>query len=283
MKSLFLEVKILFVQVTSLLHSFGKVTDNKSKKDNVIEKISSGKKINRAADDAAGLSISQSFKAQVRGLSVAEKNAQDGISMLQVADGALGDISEHLHRMKEITVQACNGTLTNNDRQASDKEIQSIKNSIETIAENTHFNGIKLLDSDKSLTLQIRDNPDTFYTINLFDNKLSSLGLSEVSVTTFDNATKCLKKIDASLNKIISNRSAFGGDLNNLQSAVNDAQNSVINTTSSLSKIEDIDMATAVMKSVKDGILYNSNNFMLASTRQSNERINVVLNKWLSS
>jgi len=217
----------------SLLNSFAKLTKNKTSKNQLTEKLSSGKRINKAADDAGGLSISESLKAQVRGLNRAEKNIQDGISMVQVADGAMDEITKTLHRMKELSVQASNGTLTDDDRQAIGEEFEQLKENIDNIAKGTEFNGIKLLNEDKTLVIQTRENP------------------------------------------YLSNH------LNNLQHAFNNVNNSGSNLTSSLSRIEDIDMATAIMKSVKDDVLINYNKSMLVSARQSNEGVNTVINKWL--
>lgn len=266
----------------SLLNSFGKLTKNKTAKNQLTEKISSGKRINRAADDAGGLSISESLKAQVRGLNMAEKNIQDGISMIQVADGAMDEITKTLHRMKEISVQASNDVLTDEDRKAIGEEFKGLKEDIDKIIKNTEFNGIKLLNEDKTLNLQIRDNPYASYDLTLTDNSCMALGIDNINVNTTTTANKANAKIDDALNKIISNRTELGCHLNNLQHSFNDVSNSNVNLTSSLSYIEDIDMATALMKSIKDSVLLDCNNSMLAVAKQNNENVNTVLNKWIS-
>lgn len=266
----------------SLLNSYGKLTSNKTTKNDITAKISSGKRINKAADDAAGLSISESFKAQVRGLSVAERNIQDGISLVQVADGAMDEITKTLHRSKEIAVQASNGTLTNEDRSALNDEFNQLNKNINSIVNETEFNGIKLLNEDKSLTIKIKDNPNIFYELNLFDSSTNALGLDTASLNSVSSSNEAISKLDEALKKVIGNRTTLGVHLNNLQSSFNDANNSKLNLTSALSQIEDINMATAVMKSVKDNVLINSNQSMLVSARQNNESVNVVLNKWFS-
>lgn len=273
----------MFIQNNRLLlNSYGKVTINKTAKNDTTEKLSSGKRINKAADDAAGLSISENFKAQVRGLNVAERNIQDGISMIQVADGAMDEITKTLHRMKEVSVQASNGTLADEDRSALEEEFNQLKENIDTISNQTEFNGIKLLNDDRTLTLKIKDNPDVFYDLTLFDSSTSALGLDTASLSNISSSNDTISKVDKALNKVIVNRTILGVHSNNLQSAFNDANNAKLNLTSALSQIEDVNMATAIMKSVKDNVLISSNQSMLASARQNNENVNSVLNKWLS-
>ncbi|KGN01846.1 flagellin [Clostridium botulinum] len=265
----------------SLLNSFNKVTKNKTAKNELVEKLSSGKRINRAADDSAGLSISESLKAQVRGMSMAEKNIQDGVSMLQVADGAMDDITKTLHRMKEVVVQASNGVLTDEDRDKLQEEFSKLKDNIDYIANETEFNTIKLLDKDKTLTFQVKDNPYTSYSLNLFANDTTALSLDKVNVSDFNNAIDANGKIDNALEKTISHRTELGAHLNNLQHSFKDASNEGSNLTTSLSQIEDVHMATALMNSVKQNILINSNKSMLCVAKQNNENVNTVLNKWL--
>ncbi|KGK86077.1 flagellin [Clostridium sp. HMP27] len=273
----------MFIQNNRLLlNSYGKVTINKTAKNDTTEKLSSGKRINKAADDAAGLSISESFKSKVRGLDAAERNIQDGISLIQVADGAMEEITKTLHRMKEVSVQASNGTLTDEDRSALEEEFSQLNKSINSIANETEFNGIKLLNEDKSLAIKIKDNPEVFYDLTLFDSSTSALGLDTASLSSISSSSDTLSKVNEALNKVIVNRTALGVHSNNLQSAFNDANNAKLGLTTSLSQIEDINMASAVMKSVKDNILVNSNQSMLVSARQNNESVNSVLNRWLS-
>ncbi|WMJ81327.1 flagellin [Clostridium sp. MB40-C1] len=267
---------------TSLLNSFGKLTKNKTAKNELTEKISSGKRINRAADDAGGLSISESLKAQVRGLSMAEKNIQDGISMIQVADGAMDEITKTLHRMKEVSVQASNDILTDEDRQAIGEEFKGLKENINKIVKDTEFNGIKLLNENKTLNLQIRDNPYASYDLTLTDNSCIALGIDDINVSTVANSNEANGKIDEALNKITSNRTEIGSHLNNLQHSFNDVSNAGINLTASLSQVEDVNMATALMQSVKDNVILDCNKSMLASAKLNNESVNTVLNKWIS-
>ena len=265
----------------SLLNSFNKVTKNKTAKNELVEKLSSGKRINRAADDSAGLSISESLKAQVRGMSMAEKNIQDGISMIQVADGAMDDITKTLHKMKELAVESSNGTLEDSDREKLQQEFSELKNNIDYIANETEFNTIKLLDKDKTLTIKVKDDPYVSYDLKLFDSTTKALKLKDVKIDKFDSANNAISKVDVALEKVLGNRTVLGAHLNNLKSSFNDVSNQGGNTTHSLSQIEHINMATALMKSVKESIVINSNKSMLVAAKQNNENVNTVLNKWL--
>ncbi|GAA0082204.1 MULTISPECIES: flagellin [Clostridium] len=265
----------------SLLNSFAKLTKNKTSKNQFIEKLSSGKRINRAADDAGGLSISESLKAQVRGLNRAEKNIQDGISMVQISDGAMDEITKTLHRMKELSVQASSGTLTDNDRQAIGEEFNELKENIDTIAKGTEFNGIKLLNEDKTLIIQTRDNPYASYDLTLTNNSLQALGIDSININTASNSNESIGKIKDALNTVIKNRVELGNHLNNLQHDFNNVSNSGTNLTSSLSRIEDVDMATALMKSVRDDVLISYNKSMLVAARQTTQGINTIISKSL--
>lgn len=265
----------------NLTNSFNKKTISKFKKEDYVEKVSSGKRINRAADDAAGLSISESFKAQVRGLSMAERNTQQAISMVQVADGALGNINDHLGRMKEIAIEAANGTYTKEDREAIDKEFQKLKESIENIAENTEFNGIKLLKEDKSINIQIKDDPYANYKLNLYNSKLTSIGLASSNIATEDSARDAITDLENASKIVVSFRARLGGDFNNLNHALNDNTNVSLNVSSSLSRIEDVDMGMSIMKIIKNDVLTNYNQSMISVAKQDSESVNAIINKWL--
>ncbi|MBP1866177.1 flagellin [Clostridium tetanomorphum] len=245
----------------------------KKEKEKVMEKVSSGFKINRAADNAAGLSISESFKAQVRGLSQAERNIQDGISLLQVADGALDDITKHIHRMSELSVRAANGTLEDNDRKSLNDEFQQLKKSIEDIVNKTDFNGIKLLDEDKTLTLQIKDNPYTTMGIKLYSVTTDSLNIKDVDILSSENGEKAISYMKEALTKVNDIRTEIGSYSNNLQHALMDTSNANINITKSLSVIKDLDMASSVMGMVKDDVMSKYSEMMYSVTKGNIESI----------
>lgn len=255
-----------------------KLSKNKKADGELIEKISSGKRINRACDDAAGTSISQSFKAQVRGLSQAERNVQDGISLIQVTDGALDEITENIHRMREIAVQAANGSLTDKDRECVDEEFQQLKQGIEEIAKKTEFNNIKVIDGAKSLMIQIKAVPFTAYRVETFDANLANLGIATSDVQNSNNAENALQNINDALEKVLEGKSKLGADLNSLEHSYNDNTNANLNLTSSLSRIEDLDIAGAFVKLVKGQVISKYSEAMSTSVKQDIERVATLIN-----
>ncbi|MBW9154958.1 flagellin [Clostridium tagluense] len=271
------------VQGYNILSSLNSLSKNIKNSSESIGKVSSGKRINRASDDAAGLCISESFKSQVRGLSQAERNIQDGVSMLQVADGAMGEITDCLHRMKELSVKGANGTLINKDKEMVDSEFQQLKKGIDDIASNTEFNTIKLLNENKDVSIQTKDRPYTTYMINLFDVSTNSLRISDASVSNYENAQDSISKIDNALENITSHRVSIGADSNSLQHAYNDTSNSNYNLTASLSRIEDINMATYIMKFTKDNVITQYSEMIATSSKQNAESANALLNKWFNT
>lgn len=253
--------------------SSNKINSFRKNKENVLEKISSGRRINRAADDAAGLSISESFKAQVRGLSQAQRNIQDGISMLQVADGALDNITSHLHRMKELAVQGANGILTESDRESLNSEFKQLKESIDSIAENTEFNNIKLLNEDKTLTIQVKDQPYTTMGIRLYSLSTDSLIIDDDNLITSESSGNSIQGLKDALTKINEIRVNIGSYSNNLQHALSNTSNTNENITASLSRIKDIDMAGSVMNMVKNDILSKYSEMLYSNVKGNVESI----------
>ncbi|WP_315114309.1 flagellin [uncultured Clostridium sp.] len=253
--------------------SSNKINSFRKNKGTVLEKVSSGRRINRAADDAAGLTISESFKAQVRGLSQAERNIQDGISMLQMADGALDDITKHLHRMKELAVHGANGTLTESDRDNLNSEFKQLKESIDSIAENTEFNNIKLLKEDKTITLQVRDTPYTTMGIKLYSVNTDSLNIDSNNLATSESAGNSIEGLREALARINEVRVNIGSYSNNLQHALSNTTNANENTTASLSRIKDVDMAASVMNMVKSDILSKYSEMLYSNVKGNIESI----------
>ncbi|WP_050606996.1 flagellin [Clostridium niameyense] len=272
----------MLINNVNVLNSFNKIVKNKKKTEGLIEKVSSGKRINRAADDASGLCISESFKAQVRGLSQAQRNTQDGISLLQTVEGALDDISQHLYKMKELAVKAANDTLTDKDRKLADEEFQNLKNSIEDISDKTEFNKIKLLKENKSLNIQIKDSPFTTYTINLKSLTSKDIGIDGSCIDTLENASNSIEHVNNAINKVIEYRVNVGTDYNNLCHTYNDSSNAEENITSALSRIEDEDMALSIMGIVKGNVLIEYNKSMVIGARQSTESVSTLLSKGIS-
>lgn len=259
------------------LDSLNRVAGKNRREDSTMQKLSSGKRIVKAADDAGGLSISESFKAQIRGLSQGERNSQDAISMLQVVDGALDEVTKSLHRMSEIANQTSNATLTDEDRKCVDKEFQDLKKGITGMAEQAEFNGIKVMNSDKTLVIQVEYNPYTTFKLELKDMTANSIGINTNSVVDSEQSQKSIGDIKVALSKVLSYRSELGSNVNCLQSAIKSTSNNTENLTASLSKIEDIDMASGMMKKIKNDLLANCNSILYASLKQSAESVQKIL------
>ena len=260
-----------------VLDSLNKISGKNRREDSTIQKLSAGKRIIKAADDASGLSKAESFKAQIRGLSQGERNSQDGISMLQVVDGALDEVTKSLHRMKEIAVQNSNGTLTDEDRKSVDKEFQELKNGISGIAEQTEFNGMKVMNNNEDIEIQIQYNPYSTLKLQLKDMTTESIGIDTSSVVDSVQSQKAIGDIEVALSKVLSYRGEVGSNTNSLQSVITSASNNTENLTASLSGIEDIDMATGMMTVIKNNVLANFNSILYASLKQSAESIQKIL------
>ncbi len=243
------------------------------------EKLSSGYKINRAADDAAGLSISEKMRRQVRGLTQASANAQDGISAVQTAEGALNEVHDMLQRMNELAVKASNDTLQNVDRDYIQSEINALKTEIDRVATTTTFNEQSLLDgSFTGKKLQVGSENKTDQTISISITKMSFSAIAEKSSISVagNDGTKARSAIDtikAALQNVSKQRSALGAVQNRLEHTIKNLDNVVENTTSAESAIRDTDMATEMVKYSNNNILAQAGQSMLAQANQSNQGV----------
>ena len=238
------------------------------------EKLSSGYKINRAADDAAGLSISEKMRRQIRGLSQASLNAQDGISCVQTAEGALAEVEEMLQRMNELAVKAENGTLAAEDREAIDAEIQQLVSEIDRVADTTTFNEQNLLDgsfSGKALQVGAESGQHIDMKIDAMDAQ--TLGVKTVSATTVSNAQALNTAVKAAIKTVSSQRSSLGAVQNRLEHTIKNLDNVVENTTSAESSIRDTDMAEEMVKYSNQNILQQAGQAMLAQANQANQGV----------
>ncbi|MDR9506583.1 MULTISPECIES: flagellin [Brevibacillus] len=242
-----------------------------------MEKLSSGYRINRAADDAAGLSISEKMRAQIKSLNAASRNAQDGVSLVQTMEGALTEVSDMLTRAKEIAVQGANGTYNSADRQALKSEYDALKNAITDIAQKTNFNGIYLLKSGVS-------NVSTYvhYGEKAGDNlKISGgnmeatgangLGLSvgfSGSLGVVSGARAALGAVDSAIAKVNKLRSDFGAIQNRLEHTQKNLDTTQENLQAAESRIRDVDMAKEMMEFTKNNILSQAATSMLAQANQ---------------
>jgi flagellin len=221
-------------------------------------RLSSGLRIASAADDAAGLGISERMRAQIRSLSQAGRNTQDGISLVQTAEGALAEVSNNLTRMRELAVQASNGTLNTGDRLALDSEFQELVDEIDRIADQTDFNGIQLLDgTDGTVSLQVGSEESETITLTLSDMTETGLGLdgSAFDLTTVTSASNALDTIDAAIDSVTTYRGTLGASQNRLQSATRSIAIAVENLSAAESRIRDVDIAAETADLTRNSIL----------------------------
>jgi len=234
------------------------------------EKLSSGYKINRAADDAAGLSISEKMRRQIRGLTQASANAQDGISCVQTAEGALNEVHDMLQRMNELAVKAANGTNQSDDQEYIQAEIDQLAEEISRTANDTKFNKMSLLDgTTTSFTLQVGAEAGQTISVSLQAMTASSIGVGSLDITDSTSITA----IDDAIQSVSSLRSSLGAVQNRLEHTINNLDNVVENTTAAESQIRDTDMASEMVKYSNNNILAQAGQAMLAQANQSNQGV----------
>ena len=240
-----------------------------------INKLSSGLRINGAADDAAGLAISEKMRAQIRGLDQAESNAQDGISLIQTAEGALQQTTDILQRMRELVVKAENsGVLSTEDQDAIDVEVQALVDEIDRIAESTSFNGKNLLDGKEgALNFKIGANTNSCDSLEVTISSMTaeSLGVHAIDIKT--GASAALDSIDAAIVSVSDQRAQLGAYQNRMEYAIESLSTTAENLTNAESRIRDVDMADEMVSYTKDNILQQSAMAMLAQANQQPQQI----------
>jgi flagellin len=249
--------------------------------DKSFERLSSGSRINHAGDDAAGLAISESLRAQIRGLGQAERNAQDGVSLVQVAESAMAEVSNILIRLRELGVQAASDTVGQQERKFLDVEFQQLLEEVNRIASSTEYNRVPLLNGTASafeVQVGTRNNPTTDR-IRLFDSSAAdinvvALGLNLSTVADKASAQNSLASIDGALNSVTSIRAEFGAIQNRLQSVINNIMVSKENLAAANSRIRDADVAEETAELTKNQILMQSGVSVLA---QANTTIKTAL------
>ena len=237
------------------------------------EKLSSGYKINRAADDAAGLAISEKMRRQVRGLTKAVANAQDGISCVQTAEGALAEVHDMLQRMNELAVQSANGTNMTKDREYLNAEVTQLKSEIDRVKDSTTFNEQNLLDGSFSgKNLQVGSESGNTIAISISAMGTSTLGISG-SISTDTDARTFIGQVKNALATVSEQRSNLGAIQNRLEHTVNNLNNVIENTTAAESQIRDTDMASEMVKYSNNNILAQAGTAMLAQSNQANQNV----------
>ncbi|WP_404354247.1 flagellin [Exiguobacterium aurantiacum] len=240
-----------------------------------MEKLSSGLRINRAGDDAAGLAISEKMRGQIRGLDQATRNAQDGISMLQTAEGALNETHAILQRMRELAVQSSSDTNVTEDRAAIDEEYQALVSEIDRISDETEFNTQKLWDGTTT-AVDFQVGANTAQTISYtFSNADSAtlMGAAAGDLTTKANAQTALAAIDTGIETVSTERAKLGATQNRLEHTVKNLQTGAENLQASESRIRDVDMAKEMMNFTKNNILNQASQAMLSQANQQPQAV----------
>ena len=261
------------------MNTYSRLTAANTAKTNSLAKLSSGSRINKAGDDAAGLAISEKMKAQIGGLTQAKRNAQDGISLVQTAEGALNESHSILERMRDLAVQGKNGTLTDDDRASINKELKALHTELTRISTDTEFNTKKLLNAkDNAFTFQIGANASQTISVTIQNMGGVSL-LGEVANFTLGvngaNADTMLGSIDTAITTVSSQRADLGAVQNRLEHTINNLTATNENLSEANSRIRDVDMAEEMMTFTKSNILSQAATSMLA---QANAMPNSVLN-----
>ena len=242
-----------------------------------LSKLSSGTRITKAADDAAGLAISEKMKANIRSLKQADRNANDGISMVQTAEGGLNEVSSILTRMRELAMQTSSDTVGDSERAMTNMEYQNLKLELERISSVTEFNGKKLLNGEgDKYDFQIGANNDGFqdrisYDARQVNSKMENLGIDELEVSSKDGSQQSLASLDSAIEKVSGFRSFLGAIQNRLVSTSNNLQVNVENLSAANSRIRAVDYAEATAAKAKNDILSAAGTSVLAQANMSSQ------------
>ena len=240
-------------------------------KEKSLEKLTTGKRINSASDDAAGLSVSTKMNSKIRGMQMAARNAADGQALVQTAESALGETSDILQRMRELTVQAANDTYGEKEREKITTELEELTSQIESIATKTNFNGIQLLEGGTTLNLQTGADKDDTLEVTFASATVGDLGLDDVGnidISANDKANEYLEKIDDALATVSDERAKLGATVNRLEYTISNLNTSIENLSSAESRISDVDMSSEMMAFTKNNILSQAGTNMLAQAMQ---------------
>ncbi|MFN8945810.1 MAG: flagellin [Pseudobdellovibrionaceae bacterium] len=242
-----------------------------------MSRLASGSRINQAADDAAGLAISENLKGQIRGLRQANRNANDGISLVQVAEGSLNEVSNMLIRLRELGVQASSDTIGNTERQFIDVEYQQLKSEIQRVTESTNYNGYDLLNGTGGvIDIQVGVNNDPFkdrisFNSSAANASLDALGMVAETVSSKEGAQMSLSQIDSAMVSINAIRANFGAMQNRLQSTSNNLLVYDENVSAANSRIRDADVAAESTEMVRNNILLQAGVSVLSQANQTNQ------------
>ncbi|MEH2956642.1 flagellin [Candidatus Merdisoma sp. JLR.KK006] len=260
------------------LNAHRNLTNNNSSVGKNLEKLSSGYKINRAGDDAAGLAISEKMRAQITGLEAAQKNAEDGVSLVQTAEGALTEVHSMLNRMVSLATQSANGTYSSTNRVEMQKEITALKSEINRIGKSANFNGMALFDDEKlanldpanQIVLHVGETSQDYNSlaVTLEGMNTTILSIDDLSVEDAASAKEAIDLANAAIDQISSMRSDFGALQNRLDHTINNLGVQNENISAAESRIRDVDMAKEMMAYTKNNILVQASQAMLAQANQ---------------
>src|SRR4051795_11120000 len=237
-----------------------------------MERLSSGYRINRAADDAAGLAISERLRGQIGGLAQAQRNAQDAVSMVQTAEGSLTEVHAMLQRVRELAVQYKNGSLSGADRTAIQSEVNQLASEIERIGTSAQFNGINLLNSSQTISFQVGAKDGESITVSTISlGSATGVGTTYLALTS--TGTSDISEIDAAIDNVSAQRATFGAVQNRLEYTLQNAAIYQENLTASESRVRDVDMAAEMVNFTKLQILQNAGTSMLAQANQSSQGV----------
>ncbi|PCE13978.1 flagellin [Microbacterium sp. SZ1] len=258
------------------LNAYRNLSVNQNDVSKSLEKLSSGLRINRAADDAAGLAISEGLRSQVNGLNVAARNAQDGISVIQTAEGALTEVHSILQRVRDLAVQAGSDSNNADSRTAIKTEIDALGDELTRVAASTNFNGIKLLNSDDTLTFQVGAGStaaEDQIAVTLTDFSGLGAAVKALNVDSAANSLTTIAAIDTEITNVSTARAGFGAVQNRFESTINSLQVSAENLAAAKSRIADTDMAAEMVKYTAANILQQAGTAMLAQANQSGQGV----------
>ncbi|MCK2033985.1 MULTISPECIES: flagellin [Microbacterium] len=260
------------------LNAYRNLSNTQNDLSKSLEKLSSGLRINRAADDAAGLAISEGLRSQVNGLNVAARNAQDGISVIQTAEGALTEVHSILQRVRDLTAQGANDSNNAKSREAIQKEINTLGDELTRVADSTNFNGIKLLSGGATLTFQVGAGSvaaDDQISVALTDFDTLGADIKTLAATMTDAASygAALAGIDTQIQAVSTARAGYGALQNRFESTINSLNVSAENLAAAESRIRDTDMASEMVKFTSANILSQAGTAMLAQANQANQGV----------
>jgi flagellin len=253
------------------------LTVSNRESEGVLSKLSSGTRITKAADDAAGLAISEKMKANIRSMRQADRNANDGISMVQTAEGGLNEVSSILTRMRELAIQTSSDTVGDVERGMTNMEYQNLKLELERISQVTEFNGKKLLNGEGEMyDFQVGVNNDAFndrisYNAGQANSRVENLGVAELEVGTKEGSQESLSALDAAIEKVSGQRAYLGAIQNRLTSTSNNLQISTENLSAANSRIRDVDYADATAQKAKLDILNAAGTSVLAQANMNSQ------------